>query len=682
MNKFVYSLRIGICPGFDSEEKFEQLLAFCREAGIDDIQFHMNMEEVNQGHLTPEETEPWLEMLATFKERLSNEGIGFSLNPWTTTLHTDRGRKLKPGQDFTTMRDHLGRDAEAVACPLCDNFTDYLTSTYARYAELGFDTIWVEDDFRLHNHAPLAWGGCFCDKHMALFSEEAGRKLIREEFVQEIVQPGLPHPSRKVWLDVMGRTMADFGRKIGDAVLSNAPGTRIALMSSAPQAHSVEGRDWDLVMKNMMDSHRYLDRPHLPAYREIAGPRYCLEFQRYSRLTAAFVPEQTELWPELDNFPHTTFSKSHSFAAFQIEASLTLCSEGIAINIFDMIGNGIAGEQKNHSYLKRLRPYLNGVAGLGMRRQDEMGVRVMVNPRSSYTLKTDGGKTPDAIRPWETFWAEYLSALGIANCYCTDPEVTGETIAVGGQYFRNLTESQITVLLRKNRVLLDGEAVDTLMDMGLAYLLPIQSTEWHRLNSGCQSYEQVCNGEDYHGLTKARMSVQGMSESIETGDWLEITYDTEPEMITNLHSPEGNVVGPGIVIHKNLIIFPFGRFRDDYLSFLHPVRQEILQQILQTPLKPFPTIQPPVMVKDLPYVTVNHFEDGTKNILLLANFGSDHHDFLDLHIPFSYENAFMISKKSGETEALKWELTEDGFHRLNYCINPRTTLCMVFLSFK
>lgn len=157
--EYIYSLRIGLCPDFMAEEKFEQLLEFCRQSGIDDVQFFINMEEVNDGHLTKEETRPWLEMIAGFLPRLRAQGITVSLNPWITTLHTDRGRTLKPGQNFTTMVDFRGKAAQAVACPLDPAFREYIAGMYRDYARLGFDVIWVEDDFRIHNHSPLEWGG-------------------------------------------------------------------------------------------------------------------------------------------------------------------------------------------------------------------------------------------------------------------------------------------------------------------------------------------------------------------------------------------------------------------------------------------------------------------------------------------------------------------------------------------
>lgn len=155
--KYMYSLRFGLCPGFMEKEKFRELEAFCEAAKINDVQFFLNMEEVNNGHLTPNETKPWLDMIASFIPRLRGHGIQVSLNPWITTLHTDRGRKLKPGQNFTTMVDYKGNQADAVACPLCPEFQKYIHGAYQSYAKLGFDVIWVEDDFRIHNHAP--WNG-------------------------------------------------------------------------------------------------------------------------------------------------------------------------------------------------------------------------------------------------------------------------------------------------------------------------------------------------------------------------------------------------------------------------------------------------------------------------------------------------------------------------------------------
>lgn len=75
--------------------------------------------------------------------------------------------------------------------------------------------------------------------------------------------------------------------------------------------------------------------------------------------------EETELWPELENYPHTRFSKSLTFSRLQMESTLSLCAEGITLNLFDMAGNGVNPVQQYDSVLSKIKPYLTGVVGLG-----------------------------------------------------------------------------------------------------------------------------------------------------------------------------------------------------------------------------------------------------------------------------------------------------------------------------
>lgn len=74
-------MRVEIAPDYQTEEKFEQLLAFCKKANVDDIQFFTSAEELNNGHMTVKEAKPWLDMLRSFMPRLWEARIGVSLNP-------------------------------------------------------------------------------------------------------------------------------------------------------------------------------------------------------------------------------------------------------------------------------------------------------------------------------------------------------------------------------------------------------------------------------------------------------------------------------------------------------------------------------------------------------------------------------------------------------------------------
>lgn len=675
MNKqYTYSLRIGICPDFAPEEKFETLLEFCEKARVDDVQFFVNMEEVNQGHLSVEDTRKWLEMIAGFKPELEKRGMTVSLNPWTSILHEDRGRKLRPEQKFTTMMDMNGKKAQAVACPLDKEFQKYISEIYALYAEYGFNVIWVEDDFRLHNHGDLEWGGCFCELHQKEFAKRAGTEVTIPEIVEGFTKQGEPHPYRKVWLDTGRDTMVELAEVIGTAVHKVAPETRVGLMSSGPETHCTEGRDWEKVLGNLAGETRPLNRPHLPAYNDTAAFRYGLFFQRFPRLTAAMA-KGAELWPELENFPHTTFSKSRRFSNLELESTLALCAGGITLNLFDMIGNGVNMAQRYDESLAEIKPYLNGVYNLGLQLEEEQGVHVLFNRNSSYTIHANGASTPNAIAPRETFWAEYLAAFGVTYRYCEDKAVTGKVVAVGGQYFRNLTAEEIEHLFANNYVLLEAEAVSVLCEMGLGHLVCVESTEWYPVNTGKHSYEQVTDGKSYQGLKEARMSAQSCNKNIEPTDYLKITYATENlETISMVKAPNGDDVGTGMACVENRVfILPYGHMAFQYDGLLNPFRQEILQSRIST----LSETMRPAMVKDCPYLTVNHFTKGGKEILLLTNYAGDDHENPVFVLPFEAENAVEISREDGTEIPVELQKTEDGVQLMMH-MERMTSRCIIF----
>jgi hypothetical protein len=78
------------------------------------------------------------------------------------------------------------------------------------FAQEGFRVFWVEDDFRLHNHDPLDWGGCFCPLHIAEFNRRTGLRASLEEIVANCTAPGTPHPWRNLWLDMWDDIQRDL----------------------------------------------------------------------------------------------------------------------------------------------------------------------------------------------------------------------------------------------------------------------------------------------------------------------------------------------------------------------------------------------------------------------------------------------------------------------------------------
>ena len=74
-------------------------------------------------------------------------------------MHADLGKRCDPEQDFRPMVDVEGNEAALCVCPLCDEVAEVHRQACMRaMRQLEPSILWVEDDFRLHNHEPLVVG--------------------------------------------------------------------------------------------------------------------------------------------------------------------------------------------------------------------------------------------------------------------------------------------------------------------------------------------------------------------------------------------------------------------------------------------------------------------------------------------------------------------------------------------
>ncbi len=627
-SSFKYIFRFCCDPGFNDEQETAALLRFADEAMIDDVAVFANVEEINTGHMSFEEQDAYLALMRTLQPLLTQKGITMSVNQWHSVMHADLGKSMHPNQNFRKMVDIDGNEASLCVCPLCREWQSYIAQIYARYAELNPSILWVEDDFRLHNHEPLKWGGCFCEEHMRLYSERAGKKLTREEFLEGVLKPGTPHPYRKIWLDVSMETMLSAARAIAGGVRKISPTVKIGLMSSAPFVHAAEGRDWHRLVYALADGCMPVDRVHLPGYQENSPSQYLHGFNMVSMLTAALLPRECEIYPELENFPFSLFSKSRAFTRFQLLSALPLHLQGMTIDLFDLNGNGIVEDEHYQDMLRATKPYLNELTDLGVFGGKREGVRVLVNARSAYTLHTERGTQMEELYPKETFFAGLLPAFGIPYAYTDDIHMHGQIVAASGQVLRNWGKEELQRFFDNNIVLLNGDAVLTLADMGLGELAGIQSAHWIKQNSGVCAYEQVTNGKDYCGRKNARASAM-----ISFMDTLDITYTGNADLkeyTAMFDSFRRRTVRGQTTVDGHVLIYPFGR--EDSRMTLPPmvfnrVRQEVLQDMLRNAKAGFP------MVQGLPYMEPYCFEHQNSQWLYLVNGSSDDAEKIRLTLP-------------------------------------------------
>lgn len=556
INKFTHCLRVQFYPGWYEDERISDVINYCKKFGFGNVMLFLNAEEYNVGHMTKEESKPWIKTLKHASEEIKKAGLTVSLNPWNCILHLDRGRKLKNGQDFLLMVDKNGKECTCVACPAGENWKNYYLDfiTYL-VSELKPDVFWLEDDFRLHNHAPLEYGGCFCEKHMQMYCEKLGENVSREQFVERMLRPGVPDPARKAWLDVSRETMAQLARDIGVAVRKGSPETEVGLMSSDPKAHGLEGRDWQAVMEGLSQGGYKIDRIHLPCYKESCGKYYYWAFHFTSMLCRAFLPKDTLIYPELENGAFSTFAKDSRFLRFQLESAAPLVLNGMTYDIYDFVGNGTVPSFGYGEEISSVTPYLQGIMNENIKFDYLTGVVIPISEKTSYhTHTTEGANITECITN-DNWFAPHLGMAGINYRYSLAASLKNEIVAVSGQYLRNLSKDEIISLFQNNNVLCDGNTVLVLCDLGLGYLAGIKRAEKWETCTNRQSFEQAEPWNDIMGIPGYRATCQEQA-----GDYVFIEYaqDADVKVYTRTFNNICEETGPGIVcVNGHIGILPY-----------------------------------------------------------------------------------------------------------------------------
>lgn len=577
---YLYSLRLALDPGWTDEAGLADLPELVGDGRIDDVMVFANVEELNTGHTDFAERAVFRDLAERAGAVAAELGASMSINPWHTVMHGDYGKTLRAGQDFAVMVDPHGRSAELAACPRDLAWRDYLSELYGFYATAKPRFLWVEDDFRYHNHPPLDWGGCFCDEHLAEFSRRIGRTVGRDEFVAGVLAPGRPHPFRQVWLDVAREALEETAAAIEQRVHAISPHTRLGLMTSVPAVHAAEGRRWAPLLEALAGSHRPAVRIHLPAYAERRPAEYLSLLHTVADVHRALLPAGAEVYPELENFPYSRFAKSLTFTRFQLLSAQVLAPSGMTLDLYDLNGNGPVLADRYQDALAATKDELNAGLASGIFQRPRDGVAVLISEDSAAAVHTRLGASMEELYPREYLFGALLGGYGIPFRYTTDTGLIGQVIAVSGQYLRTVGAAAARSLLENNRAILDAEAVETLIDLGLAELVGASAVEWIGTEDGQVTYEEADPAVELMGRRRARASILLMG-----GEVGRISYlPGRSRDLTRLRRAEHADSGPGhALVDGRILVVPFGRF--DPLApvptmLRTTMRQELMQQVL------------------------------------------------------------------------------------------------------
>jgi hypothetical protein len=534
--RFTLRLQFGLHQ--DADAMSDRLVKLCRDADVDEVMLFFFGEELNDGHEPLSRTKQWIEKSRVNRRKLDAIGVDTSLNPWHSILHCDRGRSLKPGQKWRNMVDHRGRAATAVVCPLDPEWQKYYEETLRMYAAEKFRVIWIDDDIRFHNHAPLEWGGCFCPLHVAEFNRRAGVNATREEIVANCVAPGAPHPWREIWLDSWQENhLAMIGRWRDIAA---AHGVRLGLMSSRMEPHAAEGRRWQdwWTAFGRPPAHR----PHFWDYGDMMGWSLPGSLMLMDQ-NRGVQPDQCESGPEIECMPYGRWNKSYRQTCAQMNAAVLHGSDSLNISLYDFMGNHPDDDPSREQFLRAYRGAAERLAHLFPRRMRAAGIGLPWSQGMGRKVRTAPGSTGwKALEcPGGRGWATWLNASGFACAPSESPAVN----ALSGPAAWAFDDDAIKHMCSAG-LFIDGPAASVLIDRGFGPLIGLKRGRFVTQDDVLYSVENV--------LDAAFGPRAGAQMSLNAG-WMPRLFLAEAlpaaRAVSDIRGPLQNVVGLGVTLFEN-----------------------------------------------------------------------------------------------------------------------------------
>jgi hypothetical protein len=553
-----------------AEQQTTDLIANCRQNHIPHvILFSNNQWDMGWELPTIAEVKTRLEVLRPVFERLRGAGLKVSVNMWTTIGHGDIGRDERQRFQWQFMVGDDGAESHTCPCPIDLKWKMYVGELYGLFAQLEPEIIYMDDDFRYHNHRPVVWG-CFCPLHLAEMARRTGKDRNREDLVHRILtaQPQ-PTEERQQWLALCGESILEATRIISESVQKVSPRTRMGLMCSDPNVHAAEGRRWkDMLAAMSVSGNQPVLRPNYASYQETTYREVAGQITSMRKLQPLLAGKML-FTPELENYPFTRFAKSSRLTRLQIALSLFLASPHITLDIESFVETRFDYDTAIDQMLRDSFPYFNGVVAWSQRSGRERGLQILWDERPPLHRKVETDRMIDLPAP--RCWEGAMDLFGFATTFYPD-----ELKLASRSYLEERTTDEIGALLR-GKVLMDGDAATLLFArgfgeaIGLRGIAPVTAANYERMVNGQFAGQYVNRDETSAEAYKYRL--EPLPPAI---------------VVSKMFGPEGTFSVPGMMLFQNAYggrigIIPQNGSRGDLnmVDFRGWKRQFVLRRMLE-----------------------------------------------------------------------------------------------------
>ena len=576
--KYILRYYLPIKPYFDeeyTEKRFAELLSFCEKTKTDAVMLYVALSP--DWYYMPDTVEYAREcrdQMLPYIQRLREAGISYQLNFQNLVGSTLGGVDFSKQYDWEKFRAHAGERLRI-------------------WAETKPDIIWIDDDLRLHNHgtpviAKMDGEGsyidyyCYCEKHLEKFNEKYGTAYDRETLVKEMTVCGEASDIRKKYLEFLSETVEDTAKWIRETVQGTSPNTKLAQMTSKPDVHAAEGRNWERFLTALCGEYAPIIRAHFGPYTE----KLPTDFVKCYRLLAQTIAQVRQTYsgpvaycPEVENTRFTTWAKSSNATAFQLALSAFMGCEGITLSMYDLEGGSFLDEPLYEEMLVKCKSFLDKVVALDLGKKQEKGVVIPMSWKSGKNYRFQKGETYETMGGTKRYMDVYLLKAGIPCSYREVSEVeTGDVVALDSYAAGFLSDEELTVLL-KGKVFLDGEAARILYERGFGEQIGITAMQKQKI---------FVNAEVIHTHKRKDDTYIRIPSRIPNMCWYACELSENAETVSTFLTPVGEEY-PGMIRYGDVVIYPaVGDWGDGF--FTHH-RVDLFKKVFQSLSATFPIIE-------------------------------------------------------------------------------------------
>ena len=229
---------------------------------------------------------------------------------------------------WTRLRSVMGKDSPQDAlCPEDPGFTEAYLSWIRDLMSTGARILMLDDDLCMSVRPGI---GCFCDRHLALLSQELGEPVALDSFREKAFTGG-KNRYRDAWYKVMGDSMRRFCRKVRETVDSIDKTVRVGFCAGYTS--------WDIEGVDAVELTKILAGDTKPFFRFTGAPYWVAPGQnRFHRQQLGSViecarnqnawvqDEDVEYFSEADSYPRP---RSHVNASLIEDFDLAMQAEGV-----------------------------------------------------------------------------------------------------------------------------------------------------------------------------------------------------------------------------------------------------------------------------------------------------------------------------------------------------------------